>query len=77
MKILITILLALFISSNTYADEERANRDRNIMEFGEVLASGVLESSTMVMIMKYKTSLFRCVIYDTRTKARCWRVNYG
>ena len=41
MKILITILLALFISSNTYADEERANRDMNIMEYGDVLASGL------------------------------------
>ena len=76
MKILITILLALFISSNANADEERANRDMNIMEYGDVLASG-LESGNMIMIMKYKTRLFRCVIYDTRAKARCWRVNYG
>lgn len=81
MKILITILLALFISSNTYADEERATRDSNIMKYGEVLASGVVENGNMIMIMKYKdgtnpSRVWHCVVYFKNSYTFCSEVKY-
>jgi hypothetical protein len=52
MKILITILLALFISSHANADLAM-----DIINTGEVLASGLRDDTgTMIMIMRYENS---------------------
>ena len=71
MKILITILLALFISSNAFAiSSEKVIRD------GDVIAYGVTESS-MQMIVNYINKTYRCDIDTTgRPRARCRELNH-
>ncbi len=67
MKILITILLALFISSNAIAtDHEWADLPNRIIRNGEVLASGLMENGVMIMIMKYKDSNRFIITYRCR-----------
>ena len=62
MKILITILLALFISSNANS------QGMAILERGEVIAHGIV-GSYMFMISKFNSKIYRCEI-DIRGSAQ-------
>mgnify|MGYP006408514971 CR=1 FL=1 len=78
MKYIITILLALFISSNANADIYTPSF---ITKYGEVIASGVRENGNMIMIMKYKdgdlnTRLWRCIVYYKDAYTTCKKVTY-
>tara|TARA_R110000851_G_scaffold167928_1_gene313745 strand:- start:157 stop:387 length:231 start_codon:yes stop_codon:yes gene_type:complete len=66
MKILITLLLALFISSQAYAQSST-----EVVSKGKILSMHAGESDAIYYIVLYKKELFHCEI--NRDEVLCYK----
>tara|TARA_R110002126_G_scaffold78134_1_gene194754 strand:+ start:389 stop:628 length:240 start_codon:yes stop_codon:yes gene_type:complete len=76
MKILIGFLLALFISSQTYAVTPAEIPSAEILGKGKVVSSKYIEKSIdwHQMIVIYKSKIYRCHAYPNKDDVYCWEM---
>jgi len=74
MKIIITLLLALFISSQAYALSPEL--EENILLKGKVIATSQDEDASIRVIMTYSGKGYICLMQSRRPKFICEEIYY-
>jgi hypothetical protein len=73
MKILITLLLALFLSSNAYAVSTK-----DVLYYGTVITSAVEYNDYLKFLVKHKSIVYRCqtLLYSAKPETYCRELDY-
>ena len=74
MKILITILLALFISSNAFALSKKLNE--NIIVKGKVVSTASSADGGMRLIIIYTGTAYGCYMPSNKNRFGCDELSY-